>query len=177
MDLFTIVTARADYERGALVIIDQTQLPEREVYLALKTPEEIWDAIYLLKVRGAPAIGVAAAYGISVCMQKVDAVDDFYREFEKVKDYLASSRPTAVNLFTALERMEAALLRNQGAEVEVLKRALREEAEVIRKEDAAACRKIGEYGLSLLKPGMGLLTHCNAGHLAVSEYGTALAPI
>lgn len=91
MDLFTIVTARADYELGALVIIDQTQLPEREVYLALKTPEEIWEAIYLLKVRGAPAIGVAAAYGISVCMQKVDEVDDFYREFARVKNYLASS--------------------------------------------------------------------------------------
>ena len=155
MDLFTIVTARADYELGALVIIDQTQLPEREVYLALKTPEEIWEAIYLLKVRGAPAIGVAAAYGISVCMQKVDEVDDFYREFARLKNYLASSRPTAVNLFTALERMEVALLKCQGAGVEVLKRVLREEAEAIRKEDAAACRKIGEYGLSLLKPGMG----------------------
>ena len=176
-NIFDIVTARADYEQGAVVIIDQTQLPGREVYLALKTPEEIWEAIYLLKVRGAPAIGVAAAYGISVCMQKVDEVDDFYREFARLKNYLASSRPTAVNLFTALERMEVALLKCQGAGVEVLKRVLREEAEAIRREDAAACRKIGEYGLSLLKPGMGLLTHCNAGHLAVSEYGTALAPI
>ena len=176
-NIFDIVTARADYELGALVIIDQTQLPEREVYLALKTPKEIWEAIYLLKVRGAPAIGVAAAYGISVCMQKVDEVDDFYREFARVKNYLASSRPTAVNLFTALERMEVALLKCQGAGVEVLKQVLREEAEAIRKEDAAACRKIGEHGLSLLKPSMGLLTHCNAGHLAVSEYGTALAPI
>ena len=176
-NIFDIVTARADYEQGAVVIIDQTQLPGREVYLALKTPEEIWEAIYLLKVRGAPAIGVAAAYGISVCMQKVNEVDDFYREFARVKNYLASSRPTAVNLFTALERMEVALLKCQGAGVEVLKRVLREEAEAIRREDAAACRKIGEYGLSLLKPGMGLLTHCNAGHLAVSEYGTALAPI
>ena len=110
-------------------------------------------------------------------MQKVNEVDDFYREFARVKNYLASSRPTAVNLFTALERMEAALLKCQGAGVEVLKQVLREEAEAIRKEDATACRKIGEYGLSLLKPGMGLLTHCNAGHLAVSEYGTALAPI
>ena len=153
MDLFTIVTARADYELGALVIIDQTQLPEREVYLALKTPEEIWEAIYLLKVRGAPAIGVAAAYGISVCMQKVDEVGDFYREFARVKNYLASSRPTAVNLFTALERMEVALLKCQGAGVEVLKQVLREEAEAIRKEDAAACRKIGEHGLSLLASG------------------------
>ena len=176
-NIFDIVTARADYEQGAVVIIDQTQLPGREVYLALKTPEEIWEAIYLLKVRGAPAIGAAAAYGISVCMQKVDEVDDFYREFARLKNYLASSRPTAVNLFTALERMEVALLKCQGAGVEVLKRVLREEAEAIRREDAAACRKIGEYGLSLLKPGMGLLTHCNAGHLAVSEYGTALAPI
>lgn len=123
-NIFDIVTARADYELGALVIIDQTQLPEREVYLALKTPEEIWEAIYLLKVRGAPAIGVAAAYGISVCMQKVDEVDDFYREFARVKNYLASSRPTAVNLFTALERMEVALLKCQGAGVEVLKQVL-----------------------------------------------------
>lgn len=179
MDLFTIVTARADYEQGALVIIDQTQLPGREVYLALKTPEEIWEAIYLLKVRGAPAIGVAAAYGVAVCMQKVAATgfDDFYREFSRVKDYLASSRPTAVNLFTALERLNRALLKHQGVGVEILKQVLREEAEAIRKEDAEACRKIGEHGLSLLKPGMGLLTHCNAGHLAVSEYGTALAPI
>ena len=179
MDLFTIVTARADYEQGALVIIDQTQLPGREVYLVLKTPEEIWEAIYLLKVRGAPAIGVAAAYGVAVCMQKVAATgfDDFYREFSRVKDYLASSRPTAVNLFTALERMDRVLLKHQGAGVEILKQVLREEAEAIRDEDADACRKIGEHGLSLLKPGMGLLTHCNAGHLAVSEYGTALAPI
>ena len=179
MDLFTIVTARADYEQGALVIIDQTQLPGREVYLALKTSEEIWEAIYLLKVRGAPAIGVAAAYGVAVCMQKVAATgfDDFYREFSRVKDYLASSRPTAVNLFTALERLNRALLKHQGVGVEILKQVLREEAEAIRKEDAEACRKIGEHGLSLLKPGMGLLTHCNAGHLAVSEYGTALAPI
>lgn len=178
-DLFTMVTVRADYARGVLVILDQTRLPNREVYLALKTAEEIWEAIYLLKVRGAPAIGVAAAYGIAVCMQGVQAVgfDDFYGEFTRVKDYLASARPTAVNLFMALERMEAALLGHRGGEIELLKRVLREEAEVIRQEDADACRKIGEHGLSLLKPGMGLLTHCNAGHLAVSEYGTALAPI
>ena len=153
MDLFTIVTARADYEQGALVIIDQTQLPGREEYLALKTPEEIWEAIYFLKVRGAPAIGVAAAYGIAVCMQKVDVpgVDDFYREFSRVKDYLASSRPTAVILFTALERMDRVLLKHQGAGVEILKQVLREEAEAIRDEDADACRKIVELGLSLLK--------------------------
>lgn len=175
----SMITARADYERGALVILDQTRLPNREVYLSLRTPEEIWEAIYSLKVRGAPAIGVAAAYGISVCMQGVmtSRFDDFYGEFVRVKDYLASSRPTAVNLFTALERMDRRVLRDQGEDVLTIKYRLREEAEAIRTEDAAACRRIGEWGLSLLKPGMGLLTHCNAGHLAVSEYGTALAPI
>ncbi len=177
--IFNIVTVRADYGEGALVIIDQTQLPNREVYLTLKTPEEIWEAIYLLKVRGAPAIGVAAAYGISVCMQKVNVTgfEDFYREFSRIKDYLGAARPTAVNLCMALGRMDAALLKNRGEEVALLKQVLRDEAEAIRREDAEACRKIGEYGLSLLKPDMGLLTHCNAGHLAVSEYGTALAPI
>lgn len=178
-NLFKLVTVRADYEQRALVIIDQTRLPNREEYLALKTPEEIWEAIYLLKVRGAPAIGVAAAYGIAVCMQGVLIPDfeGFYGEFMRIKDYLASSRPTAVNLFMALDRMEARLLRHRGVGAEVWKRALREEAEAIRAEDAGACRRIGEWGLSLLQPGMGLLTHCNAGHLAVSEYGTALAPI
>lgn len=175
----SMITARADYERGALVILDQTRLPNREVYLSLRTPEEIWEAIYSLKVRGAPAIGVAAAYGISVCMQGVmtSRFDDFYGEFVRVKDYLASSRPTAVNLFTALERMDRRVLRDQGEDVLTIKYHLREEAEAIRAEDAEACRRIGEWGLSLLEPGMGLLTHCNAGHLAVSEYGTALAPI
>ena len=178
-DLFTMVTARADYEQGVLIILDQTQLPNREGYLALRTPEESGEAIYFWKVRGAPAIGVAAAYGISVCMQSVETAefDGFYREFSRIKEYLASARPTAVNLFMALERMETALLGHWGEEVGLLKRVLREEAEAIRAEDAAACRKIGEHGLSLLNPGMGLLTHCNAGHLAVSEYGTALAPI
>lgn len=93
--IFNIVTVREDYGEGALVIIDQTQLPNREVYLTLKTPEEIWEAIYLLKVRGAPAIGVAAAYGISVCMQKVNVTgfEDFYREFSRIKDYLGAAVP------------------------------------------------------------------------------------
>lgn len=174
-----MVTVRADYERCAVVILDQTKLPSREVYLELKTVEEVWNAIYKLKVRGAPAIGVAAAYGVAVCMQGLGAVGvgEFYREFARIKEYLASSRPTAVNLFMALDRMEARLLECVGMEVDALKQALREEAEAIREEDALACRHIGEWGLALLRPGMGLLTHCNAGHLAVSEYGTALAPI
>ncbi|MFR4037307.1 MAG: hypothetical protein ACLTZT_05645 [Butyricimonas faecalis] len=142
MDLFTIVTARADYEQGALVIIDQTQLLGREVYLVLKTPEKFGGYLFV-KGKGCAYIGVAAACGCR-CMQKVAATgfDDFYREFSRVKDYLAS-RPTAVNLFTALERMDRVLLKHQGAGVEILKQVLREEAEAIRDEDADACRKIG----------------------------------
>lgn len=174
-----LVTVRADYKENAVVIIDQTQLPGREEYLWLHTAEEIWEAIYQLKVRGAPAIGVAAAYGMAVCAQRLEAaeLDAFHAAFRKISDYLATSRPTAVNLFMALDRMEACVVGNRAESVEVIKSRLREEAAAIRAEDAAACRKIGEWGLSVLKPGMGLLTHCNAGHLAVSEYGTALAPV
>ena len=177
--IFDIVTVRADYEQGALIVIDQTQLPNKEIYLTLKTPEEIWEAIYSLRVRGAPAIGVAAACGISVCMQtyREEDVQGFHKEFDRIKSHLATSRPTAVNLFMALDRMENCIRVHEPDGVRGMKDAMRREAEAIRSEDAAACRRIGEWGLSLLSPGMGLLTHCNAGHLAVSEYGTALAPI
>lgn len=172
-------TVRLSEDASALIILDQTRLPGEEVYVSLSSPAEIWDAIYKLKVRGAPAIGIAAAYGIYVCSRRIQAVafDDFYREFLKIKDYLASSRPTAVNLVAALNRMEKVVTGHPDLPVAELLRLLHAESEAIRAEDAAACRKIGENCLSLLKPGMGILTHCNAGHLAVSEYGTALAPI
>ena len=154
-------------------------MPSREAYLRLYTPEEIWEAIYHLKVRGAPAIGVAAAYGMAVCAQQFgeQSFSGFFQKFTEVKKYLASSRPTAVNLFMALDRMEKCVLSLQDQQVDTIKIKLQQEAEAIRAEDAAACRSIGEWGLSVLQPGMGLLTHCNAGHLAVSAYGTALAPV
>lgn len=172
-------TVRLSEDADSVVILDQTQLPEKEVYLSLYSAEDIWDAIYKLKVRGAPAIGVSAAYGIYVCSQQIEATgfDDFYKEFKRIKEYLASSRPTAVNLVAALNRMEKVVLDNRLEDISELVRLLHKESQAIREEDAAACRRIGENCLSLLKPGMGLLTHCNAGHLAVSEYGTALAPI
>lgn len=178
-DILDIKVVRADWEDQAVVIIDQTQLPEREEYLRLHTAEEIWEAIYHLKVRGAPAIGVAAGFGMAVCAGQFPELDfePFYQHFLTVKRYLASSRPTAVNLFMALDRMEQCVLQHRELSIPEIQVKLREEAEWIRDEDAAACRSIGEWGLSLLKPNMGLLTHCNAGHLAVSEYGTALAPI
>ena len=172
-------TVRLSDDLNAVVILDQTRLPAEECYLELSSAEEIWDAIYKLKVRGAPAIGVAAAYGIYVCSRQIQAgsFDEFYTEFHRIKEYLAGARPTAVNLVASLERMEKVVLDNVSATVSTLVELLHDEAITIREEDAAACRRIGEYALSLLRPGMGILTHCNAGHLAVSEYGTALAPV
>lgn len=172
-------TVRLSDDLGAVVILDQTRLPAEETYLALSSAEDIWDAIYKLKVRGAPAIGVAAAYGIYICSRQIQAVsyNEFYAEFRRVKEYLAGARPTAVNLVVALNRMEKVVLDHASETVPRLVQLLYDEAQAIREEDAAACRRIGEHCLSLLRPGMGILTHCNAGHLAVSEYGTALAPI
>ena len=177
--VFDTVTVRWNARQDAVLLLDQTLLPEREEYLEIRTPEELWEAIYQLKVRGAPAIGIAAAYGMALFARSIAAgnFDDFYREFSRIKTALAGSRPTAVNLFMALDRMEACVVAHRRESLPVIRERLKREAEAIRREDASACRRIGELGLSLLKPDMGLLTHCNAGHLAVSEYGTALAPI
>lgn len=175
-----LTTVRADYDSGTLVILDQSLLPGREQYERLHTVQEAADAIYHLKVRGAPAIGITAAYALSLSMQKdtSETFEEFMANLHRNKSILASSRPTAVNLCAALERLEKALTeKGREADSTVWKRILREEAQSIRDDDARSCHMIGEYGLSLLEPGMGLLTHCNAGHLAVSEYGTALAPI
>lgn len=172
-------TVSLDIKENKLIILDQTQLPEKEIYVVLSTPEEIKDAIYKLKVRGAPAIGIAAAYGIYVCCNQIEteSFDFFFKEFQKIKSLLISSRPTAVNLEAALQRVEKRVSINKNRPVAELKQVMLQEANLIYQEDINACHKIGENGLSLLKPNMGLLTHCNAGHLAVSEYGTALAPI
>ncbi len=172
-------TVTLNEEKATLDIIDQTQLPNHVEILSLADIKDIWDAIYLLKVRGAPAIGVAAAIGLYVVAKDIDAdsYDAFYAEFKKAKDYLASARPTAVNLFWALDRMENVVLMNKDKAVSDLKQLLHDEAIAIKEEDIWVCRSIGEYGLSLIKDGDGILTHCNAGQLATAKYGTALAPI
>ena len=174
VDITDLKTVRLSQDGSAVIILDQTCLPGSEVYVSLSSAEEIWEAIYRLKVRGAPAIGIAAAYGIYVCSRQIAAntYGGFCSEFLRIKDYLASSRPTAVNLVAALDRMEKVVVAHSVNPVPEIVELLRVEAEAIRAEDAAACRKIGENCLSLLRPGMGILTHCNAGHLAVSEYGT-----
>ncbi|MDR2023613.1 MAG: S-methyl-5-thioribose-1-phosphate isomerase [Hungatella sp.] len=172
-------TVALDEENNALVIIDQTKLPYHTEILSLTKQEDIWNAIYLLQVRGAPAIGVAAAIGIYLAAReiKADGYDDFYAEFQKAKDYLDSARPTAVNLSWALKRMEQVVLKNKEKTVPEIVELLHKEAIEIREEDIWVCKMIGEYGLSLVKPGDGLLTHCNAGQLATVKYGTATAPM
>lgn len=175
-------TVALDEKQDAVIIIDQTLLPGRTELIALRTAREIWDAIYLLKVRGAPAIGVAAAMGIYVLSKGIPAEDfeEFYEKFCEYKRYLDSARPTAVNLSWALRRMERRALqagREEGRSVAEVREALRREALQIRDEDIQVCRRIGENGLKLVKPGDGILTHCNAGQLATIKYGTATAPI
>lgn len=207
--IFDYETVDYDETKDALVILDQTKLPQETVLLSLTEAEEIWDAIYLLKVRGAPAIGVAAAFGLTAVAGRIqaDSIEDFYRKLEKKKEYLNSARPTAVNLSWALERMmkickekiEAFELGDDASrgkngvsfrdadkgcssvdaagKIRYLVQSMKKEAFRMKEEDIAVCRKIGENGLSLLKSGDGILTHCNAGWLATCRYGTATAPI
>lgn len=175
--ILNIETVALDDDKKKLVIIDQTKLPGETVILELSTIKEFYDAIYLLQVRGAPAIGVAAAFSVylTACRIEADNYDEFYSQFIKDKDYLNSSRPTAVNLSWALNRMEAVVKQHKTIPVADILAELKKEAMLIRQEDEDACRNIGENMLSLLKPGDGLLTHCNAGQLATSKLGTATA--
>lgn len=175
----TAETVDIDLTAKELIIIDQTRLPGETRLIRLKTAQEIWEAIYLLKVRGAPAIGIAAAIGIYILAARIEAEDfeGFYQQFKEKKEYLNSSRPTAVNLSWALNRMEQVCLTNREKSRRELLKALEQEALTIKEEDTQVCKRIGEYGLSLVKPGDGILTHCNAGQLAASKYGTATAPI
>ena len=163
-----------------LVLLDQPHLPNEVKYLHLPQPEDIWEAIYSLRVRGAPAIGVAAAYGIYLISAQLDTDDmaAFCANFRKQKEYLDSARPTAVNLSWALNRMEKVLDENKDVlPVPDMKNRLLQEAHAIREEDIAISRAIGSLGFDLLHPGDGILTHCNAGTLATAKYGTALAPV
>ena len=171
------------FEDDRLFILDQTKLPNEELEIELKTAEDVWDAIKKLKVRGAPAIGVCAAYGLYVSVLDVWEIDteSFINLVRETADYINSSRPTAVNLSWALKRMvkrvEDAAAAYPSLKVKDVREIMLKEAQAIHEEDVAACMAMGEYGLELLKPGMGILTHCNAGTIATSKYGTCLAPL
>lgn len=160
----------------AVVIIDQTLLPNEFKLLRLETAEEMFEAIKYLRVRGAPAIGIFAGYAMYVLADGIntESAEEFYLRLEKISDYLCSSRPTAVNLSWAVKRQTDCAGK---AGFENALPAMRAEAEKIHLEDIDTCRKIAEYGLSLLHDGDGILTHCNAGALACSRLGTGLGPL
>ncbi|MFC4600483.1 S-methyl-5-thioribose-1-phosphate isomerase [Cohnella hongkongensis] len=167
------------WEQDALALLDQRLLPEETVYLRLTTPEDVWEAIRELKVRGAPAIGIAAAYGVVLGVQGFSgSAADWAGEAIRHAEHLATSRPTAVNLFWALDRMKARAqtLASLGLAPADATQALLDEAKQIHAEDEETNRRIGEHALTLFEDGMGVLTHCNAGGLATAKYGTALAP-
>lgn len=163
---------------GHVKLIDQTRLPGEVVYLKVNDAEAMWEAIKVLRVRGAPAIGVAAAFGAVLGVQNVPddgSLEQVRDKLKEVCDYLATSRPTAVNLFWALERMQRVVGEKTLKAAIDLKERLLAEAQAIRDEDAQMCRTIGQYGADLIEANGNVLTHCNAGGLATSEYGTALA--
>ena len=162
---------------GYLDLIDQTLLPNELTRIQCRDIETVWEAIKMLRVRGAPAIGIAAAYGVVVGLQKSgdDDADKFWKTFNESADYLATSRPTAVNLFWALDRLRALGKSLEGTPVAKARTAMLEEAKKIHAEDREMCHAIGRNGAELLTDGQGVLTHCNAGGLATAEYGTALS--
>ena len=163
----------------SIIIIDQTKLPNVLEYLTLSTAQEMYDAIKSLAVRGAPAIGICAGYCMFCLAQqnKGETFEEFYAQFLKDKEYINSSRPTAVNLSWAVNRIDAMVVANKEKPVAEIIELIGEEAIAIQKEDIAMCKAISEFGLSLLKEGDGVLTHCNAGPLATSRYGTAIGPM
>jgi methylthioribose-1-phosphate isomerase len=162
---------------GFARLIDQTLLPTQVDYVDARDVGTIWDAIRMLRVRGAPAIGVAAAYGMYLAVRDTVAQchADFLAAVDEAKRYLDSSRPTAVNLFWATARIRLLVARGEGVSVEDLKTAMLAEAQAVQREDAAMCRALGDLGAALIKDGDSWLTHCNAGALATAGLGTATA--
>lgn len=165
------------WERGRLYIIDQKLLPDEEKTLELKSVREVWSAIRNLSIRGAPAIGCVAAYGValSAVNARIKNVEGFKKNIERDIEYLATSRPTAYNLFFALDRMAKVLKASGKVSVEELKKRLAAEANAVYEEDLECCYKIGVNGSALIKNNTNVLTHCNAGGLATSGFGTALS--
>jgi len=160
---------------GAACIIDQTKLPGKFEYIYCKKVETLWEAIRVLRVRGAPALGVAAGFGVLLGIKsfKGNTRAKFVKYFDKLCAYIGSSRPTAVNLFNVLDEMKAVVKKNPRASVTQLKQLLKKRALEIYEEDRRVCRQMGRFGAQLVRPGAKLLTICNAGALATVDYGTA----
>ena len=167
------------WERNTIIILDQTRLPEECVERVCSTVEELYEAIRVLAARGAPLLGITAAYGLCLGMREYagEATDAYFEKMRRTADYIRSSRPTAVNLFWALERMMRFAEENRGPDTREIQERLLAEAKRIHAEDERLCRAIGEAGAELIQDGDVILTHCNAGALATGGIGTALAPL
>ncbi len=170
-----------EWQDDGVVMVDQRKLPGSEIYVRAKTAPEMARAIKTMVIRGAPAIGVAAAYAIALGMRRSQArgTAKFAAEFQKVCEMIRATRPTAVNLFWAIERMKTrfAASAQAGESVEEITAGLVAEARRIHDEDVASCRALGAHGASLVADGARILTHCNAGALATAGYGTALGVV
>lgn len=167
------------FKHDQLWYLDQTQLPLKEKWYAARTRENVYEAIRKLKIRGAPLIGVFSAYGVYVGVKKINKTQKtrFLKETYKIIEYLKTTRPTAVNLFWALERIKTIVSRNEHKNIAQIKKAVLQEAKMIHRQDEQLCSRIGRYGAKLIDKGDSILTHCNAGSLATAGCGTALAVI
>jgi len=171
-----VINVRLSDDETAVRIVDQTKLPGELIYIELREREELFEAIHSLRVRGAPAIGIFAGYAVYVLARSYGK-GEFFSRLNEDCDYLISSRPTAVNLACMAERMRSCAYAHEDLPVPAILEALKAEALAIHREDIAMCRAISQAGLGLLKEGDTVLTHCNAGPLATSEYGTGLGPL
>ena len=174
-----LINVRLSDDGAAVVILDQTLLPNETKYLELSEARDLHEAIVALRVRGAPAIGICAAYSLYVLARRSaeKSYEEFCADVLRHGAYLDTSRPTAVNLSTQLRRMERLVSSLSGSPVSKILEAMRAEAELIYSEDVEMCRAISEHGLTLIRDGYGVMTICNAGPIATSRYGTALGPI
>jgi methylthioribose-1-phosphate isomerase len=165
------------WDKDKVVMIDQRKLPEEEIYIEVRDHNQVAEAIEKMIIRGAPVIGVAAAYGIALGMLKVKEKENIAEKFLQVCERLEKTRPTARNLFWAVERMKSIFERSRNLSYPQLKQKLIDEATAIEKEDIETNKKIGDWGKELIEDGQSILTHCNAGELATAGYGTALGVI
>ncbi|MCK4431170.1 MAG: S-methyl-5-thioribose-1-phosphate isomerase, partial [Candidatus Aminicenantes bacterium] len=165
------------WDKDRIILIDQRRLPEEEVYVECTEYNQVADAIEKMVIRGAPAIGVAASFGVALGLMKVQGTENLDKEFDRILSRFERTRPTARNLFWALERMKATFIENCSLNLPQLKQRLIKEALAIEKEDIETNKKIGFWGRELIRDGQTILTHCNAGALATAGYGTALGVV
>ncbi|NIT57528.1 MAG: S-methyl-5-thioribose-1-phosphate isomerase, partial [Aliifodinibius sp.] len=168
-----------EWKEDHVRILDQTYLPGREVYSDIRDVGRIWEAIKKMRIRGAPAIGIAAAYGLYLGIKDLpeNSFESFMVEINRVAEYLEGARPTAVNLSWATDRIKSTIRAHKDKDISEIKEIILQTAKTIHDEDKRICKKIGENGVELVSKNARVLTHCNTGSLATGQYGTALSVI